>query len=443
MNTPIFDFVSKYSEAGFSRFHMPGHKGKGFLSEQYDITEIKGADSLFEANGIINESEKNVTKLFGTQKTLYSTQGSTLSIQTMLTLATSKVDKPIVVAVRNAHKAFINACVLLDITVEWVFPRYIDGNITSGEYTADDIEKSILNCERKPSAVYITSPDYLGRMADISSISKVCKKHGVTLLVDNAHGAYLNFLEDNLHPIALGADMCSDSAHKTLPVLTGGGYLHISKSADKSFAENAKTAMSLFASTSPSYLMLSSLDLCNKYLYENIRADLKNIIPYIDNLKKELSKSNFIVCESEPLKISLYTLNAGLYGYQVADILREKKIECEYADETHIVFMVSTMNTPDEIDNLKKELLSIKQPRIRLLPPEFSLEPPQKAMSIRKAGLSESEVIPTEQALGRICSKVVVACPPGVPVVVSGEIINENTIKILKKYSILTVNVVR
>ena len=133
-------------------------------------------------------------------------------------------------------------------------------------------------------------------MADISSISKVCK-HGVTLLVDNAHGAYLNH-EDNLHPIALGADMCSDSAHKTLPILTVEG-IFTSKSADKSFAENAKTAMSLFASTSPSYLMLSSLDLCNKYLYENIRADLKNIIPYIDNLKKELSKSNFIVCESE------------------------------------------------------------------------------------------------------------------------------------------------
>ena len=443
MNTPVFDFLQKYNKHEFSRFHMPGHKGKGNMCEKFDITEIKGADSLFEADGIIMESEKNASSLFGTKCTLYSTQGSTLAIQTMLTLATSKVDNPIVIAVRNAHKAFINACVLLDIDVKWVFPEYVDGSITSGIFTPDDIENAIKTCERKPSAVYITSPDYLGRMAYLKPISEICRKYDVPLLVDNAHGAYLNFLDENIHPMNSGADMCSDSAHKTLPVLTGGGYLHISEKSDKSFSENAKSAMSVFASTSPSYLTLASLDLCNKYLDEKIKDDLKAIIPHINELKKQVEKFNFINCSDEPLKVSLYTLNTGLHGYEIADMLRESKIECEYADETHIVFMISTMNTPEEIKKLKDALISIKQPRIRLEAVRFNLTPPEKAMSIRKAGLSASEEISVDDALGRICSKVVVACPPGIPVVVSGEVINSDVIKILKRYSILTINVVK
>lgn len=445
MNTPIYDFLKKYDNDNFLRLHMPGHKGKGFLNEQYDITEIKGADSLFEANGIINESEENASKLFNTEKTLYSTQGSTLAIQAMLTLATSKShdEKPLIIAVRNAHKAFINACILLDLDVKWIFPDYKEGSITSGQYSADEIEKSIITSDKKPSAVYITSPDYLGKMADVKAISSVCKKHKISLLVDNAHGAYLNFLKDNIHPINLGADMCCDSAHKTLPVLTGGAYLHISKSADKSFSKNAKSSMALFASTSPSYLALASLDLCNKYLEESIRKELEKLIPVINNLKRELKKFGLSVCDSEPLKISICTLNLGLYGYQFAEILRENKIECEYADDTHIVLMISTYNTIKEIEKLKKVLLGISKQQNPLDFPAFNFVLPKIKMSIRKAALSPSEEIETDKALGRICSKIVVACPPGIPVVVSGEVISENVIKILKRYSILSVNVVK
>lgn len=444
MNTPIFDFLNKYNNDSFLRFHMPGHKGKGFLNEKFDITEISGADSLFEASGIIKKSEENASKLFNTQKTLYSTQGSTLAIQTMLTLAVAgdKNEKPLVIAVRNAHKAYINACILLDVEVKWIFPTYKAGSITSGDFSAEDIENAIISSDKKPSAVYVTSPDYLGKIADISEISKVCKKYGITFLVDNAHGAYLNFLEENIHPINLGADMCCDSAHKTLPVLTGGGYLHISKNANKTFAENAKTVMSMFASTSPSYLILASLDLCNKYLDENIKSDLAKIIPSIEILKQELVRAGFEILETEPLKLSICTLNKGLYGYELAQLLRDNKIECEYSDDTHIVFMFSGKNSDEEIDILKKVLLGIKTAE-PLTYPVFNLLSPKIEISIKKAAFSESEEIKTDDALGRICSKVVVACPPGIPVVVSGEVINEDVIKILKRYSILTVNVVK
>lgn len=446
MNTPIYDFVSNYSKSGFTRLHMPGHKGTGILGEPLDITEIKGADSLFEANGIIAESEKNSSELFGTKKTLYSTQGSTLCIQTMLALATMgkhNDEKPLIVAARNAHMAFLNSCILLDIDVKWVYPDYCQGSIASGKYDENDIEKAINECDRKPCAVYITSPDYLGCMADIKAISKVCKDKNIALIVDNAHGAYLNFLNENLHPINLGADMCCDSAHKTLPALTSCAYLHISKNAPENYSLNAKSTMALFSSTSPSYLALCSLDLCNRYLSDEIKNDLIKIIPQIEKLKANLLALGFILCGDEKLKLTIYTIASGLYGYDVAEIMRENKIECEYADETHIVFMFSSKSTTEDINRLYNAFKGIKQPKTKINPPKFYLDNLKTAMSMRQAALSESEEIPTELSEGRICAKTKITCPPGIPVCISGEVISANTILILKRYSINFVNVLK
>lgn len=446
MNTPIYDFVSAYSNSGFTRLHMPGHKGKGILCEPLDITEIKGADSLFEADGIIAESEKNASEIFGTSKTLYSTGGSTLCIQTMLALATMgkhNCEKPLIVAVRNAHKAFLNSCILLDIDVKWVYPDYSDGSIVSGKYDEEDINQAIKSCDRKPCAVYVTSPDYLGYIADIKAISKVCKEKRIPLIVDNAHGAYLNFLKENIHPINQGADMCCDSAHKTLPALTSCAYLHISKNAPYEFSKNAKSAMALFASTSPSYLSLCSLDLCNKYLYNEMRKDLEIIIPQIERLKIKLSLLGFKVCGDEPLKLTIYTISKNLYGYDVAEILRENRIECEYADETHIVFMFSSKNTVYDVKKLYVAFKHIISPKVGIDANNFYIDKLPVAMSMRDAALSESEEIPTELSQGRICAKAKIACPPGIPVCVSGEVISANTIIILKKYSINSVNVIK
>ncbi len=446
MNTPIYDFVNKYSNSGTVRLHMPGHKGKGILNEELDITEIKGADSLFEADGIIAESEKNASLLFGSAKTLYSTQGSTLCIQTMLALATAGkhiTEKPIIIAVRNAHKAFLNSCILLDLDVRWVYPSYTQGSIASGEYSSADIKKAIDECDRKPAAVYLTSPDYLGSIADIKAIADVCHKADITFLVDNAHGAYLKFLNTDIHPITLGADMCCDSAHKTLPALTSAAYLHISQNAPERFSENAKQTMAIFSSTSPSYLTLTSLDLCNRYINDNIKKDLNTIIPEIDKLKAKLNDIGYTLCGDEPLKLTIYSVASGLYGYELADILRNSNIECEYADETHIVFMFSSKSTMDDILKLTNALSEIKQPKMRIEPPYLELSKNECVMSMREAGLSQSINISIDDAIGRVCAKAVITCPPGIPVCVSGEMITGDTVKILKRYGINTVNVVK
>ena len=441
MNTPIFDFVSEYAEKNYVRAHMPGHKGASDGNAisavyPYDITEIGGADSLFEANGIIAESEKNAAELFHTDGTFYSAGGSTLCIQSMLAMVCKSGDT--VVAARNSHKAFINTCILLGLDVEWVYPEFENGSVIAGKITAEAVESVLVNVE-EAACVYITSPDYLGNIADIKAIAEVCHSYGVPLLVDNAHGAHLAFLEPSQHPIALGADICCDSAHKTLPVLTGGAYLH---TASHKYTVKAKEAMSLFGSSSPSYLILQSLDLCNKYLAEGFRDDLKRTVQQIAELKKALS-GRFHICPSEPLKLTVYACPCGRRGVDAAEYLRERNIECEYADETHVMMMFSPSNPESDYKRVYDALMAMPSPKIRLMPPQFRLVPPVRVMSPREAYFAPSETVSVDECCGRICSKAKTVCPPCVPVAVGGEVFDVDSVKILKMYSISEVNVLK
>ena len=326
MNTPIYDFVQNYIKSNTARLHMPGHKGVSFLGpEAFDITEIKGADELYAPSGIIRESEENATHLFDTSKTLYSAGGSSQSINAMLYLAYLKADKtnrPFVLAGRNAHKSFIYALAKLDCDVKWLYPENSD-SICSCIVTAEMLENKLQNLSYKPFAVYITSPDYLGRMSDIESLAKVCKAYDIPLLADNAHGSYLKFCKTDMHPISLGADMCCDSAHKTLPVLTGGGYLHIAKDDKYGFSQNAVNAMAIFGSTSPSYLILQSLDLCNRYIDEKIRDDIDVCAENVAELKTFINSNGFDVISDESLKLTVDFRGANM---DFKCILRENGI---------------------------------------------------------------------------------------------------------------------
>ena len=230
------------------RFHMPGHKGESALGfEAFDLTEIEGADDLYAAHGIIAKSEENATALFGTAHTFYSTEGATHAIKAMLALATAGVEQPRILAARNAHKAFLYGCGLLDIDVAWLYDTDTT-HLCRCTITPEMLQKALDGAENTYVAVYVTSPDYLGNVQDIEALATVCHAHNIPLLVDNAHGAYLAFCSPSRHPIALGADLCADSAHKTLPVLTGGAYLHIAPRAAR-FAHEARRALSLFGSS--------------------------------------------------------------------------------------------------------------------------------------------------------------------------------------------------
>lgn len=446
MKTPVFDFVKAYSDGSISRFHMPGHKGAPVLGcEPFDITEIKGADELYRPEGIILESEKNAAELFGTARTVYSAGGSSQSINAMLAMAMQgaghTADRPIVLAGRNAHKAFIYAAAKLDFDIEWLYSQE-DSNLCSCRISAELLEKKLSELDRTPFAVYITSPDYIGGMSDIQGLSKVLKKRNIPLLVDNAHGAYLAFLPKNLHPIALGADMCCDSAHKTLPVLTGGGYLHIAKDDRYKFSENAVKTMEIFGSTSPSYLILQSLDLCNKYIAERIFSDLEICVKKASEIKKSLNTLGIKDISDEPLKISADFSCFSIEGKELSDCFRKNGIEFEYSDGKCVVFMITPQNSRKDFERLKLAFASVPlnrtESRFKIKLPTVS----ERAMTVREAVFAPCKEVDADEALGKICASPCISCPPAVPIAVSGEIITKEHIELLKHFGIKKVQVV-
>ena len=430
MNSYIYDFLKNYAESDMLRCHMPGHKGRGAkLPYNLDITEIKGADSLFEADGIILKSEENISSLYNTSASFYSASGSSLCIQAML--LAMKLEKRKIIAVRNVHRAFINAVALLLLDVEWILPDYKTG-ILSGEINHDEDEEILR--KNGNACLYVTSPDYTGRMADISGLSEICRKYDAPLLVDNAHGAHLEFFDKSLHPISLGADICCDSAHKMLPALTGAAILHTSQ---KKYAEILRHCMSIFASTSPSYLILSSLDLCSIYINESIRNDISENLKYITDFREKFGQRLYFT-DGEPFHITINTAKSFINGSEFSELLRINGVECEYADDNIVILLMSPMNRPDDYrrlsDAFEKSLKVVERKYVPFKP--FLKKLPEKVLSIAEAAFSHSIEMPVEMAEGRICASIKVPCPPAVPVAVSGEIISRECMEIFQSYGI-------
>lgn len=441
MKTPIDDFVSRYADGDTVRLHMPGHKGKIFTgAERFDITEICGADELYEADGIIAESERNASLLFSSGKTLYSTEGSSQCIRAMVYLATLEKrssDRPYILAGRNAHRTFLHALALCDADVRWLMPEKTT-SLCHCDITSRDVRNALETADRLPSAVYVTSPDYLGNMLDIRSIADVCHLFDIPLIVDNAHGAYLKFLPKSLHPLECGADMCCDSAHKTFPVLTGGAYLHISRDAPQ-FFENAKNAMALFGSTSPSYLILRSLDLCNAFLADIYPEKLEKTVRSLDAIKNKLMRNGWRISGDEPMKLTVMSPD-DKDGMQLAGMLRDNGIECEYADGECVVLMPSSETSEAELERVVAAFGTNTTPYTRFN--TFEYDCPPSGMTVREAVFSPCETICADEAVGRICASPVVSCPPAIPVVVSGEIITKQAVNVFRHYGITHISVV-
>lgn len=465
MRTPVADFIDSYIAGDGVRAHMPGHKGAGPLGvEVRDITEIAGADVLSESVGILGESQQNACALFGTGATLYSTEGSSLAVKAMLysvmmhwkhCVKEMEYSRPFILAARNVHRAMLDGCALLDLDLEFIRSGQAHG-LCSALVTAQEVEQSLKACEKLPAAVYLTSPDYLGVQSEIAAIAEVCHKYGTLLAVDNAHGAYLAFLEASKHPIHLGADICCDSAHKTLPVLTGGAYLHLHENIVSEILDSARKGLTMFGSTSPSYLIMQSLDLCNVYLEQKFRRELAECVEKVRQFKKAAGDRGLHIMEGEPLKIVIDTGASGYDGEEIAGELREfvycigerKRfgIECEFADHHTVVFMMSPQNGPEDWQMLYRWL-----DRTRLLKPGKAFAPAKtlgeehavRRMTIREAVFAESEIIPVREAEGRILAQETVSCPPAIPIAVSGEEIDRNMIRVFEEYGIRDVSVVK
>ncbi|MFV0315016.1 MAG: hypothetical protein ACK5I7_07935 [Anaerotignum sp.] len=448
METPIYDFIKEYEKKAVVRLHMPGHKGTTFLGcEGLDITEIDGADDLYHPQGIIAKSEQNATNLFGSRKTFYATGGSSQCILAMVYLAMiygkKKEQDAKILAGRNAHKAFLHSCALLDLAVCWVYPKE-KTSLCACSILPEELERTLRSMEDGdglPFAVFITSPDYLGNMADIKGLSAVCKNYGIPLLVDNAHGAYLHFLPKSIHPLDLGADLCCDSAHKTLPVLTGGAYLHIGKNAVAPFEEYGKSALGLFGSSSPSYLTLQSLDLCNRVLADGYEQKLELCQKKIEKLRLALAQKGYPAWQFEPLKLMIEAGKIGMSGDEMAELLRKNGIEVEFSDDWHLVMMFTPQTKDCDFDKVYDALPFMTD---RQEKEEKAIVPTkgEQVISIREAMFAKRRRVCVEESLGQICAMPAVSCPPAIPIAISGERITEQMVALFVRYGIEEVDVV-
>ena len=441
--TPLFDAAARYAAADGARFHTPGHSGRAdFLRSidllRFDLTEIEGLDSLYEAAGPIDAAERLAAELYGVRRTLFSAGGCTLAIQTMLALAARGGE---IVAGRNLHRAAVNACALLDITPRWVYPDAQTGVIEPGEL------ERVLNAHPGARAAYVTSPDYYGRLCDIAALSAVCRAHGVPLLVDNAHGAHLKFVPGDLHPAHLGAAMTACSAHKTLPVLTGGAFLHI---ADARYAQDAKAAMAVFGSTSPSYLTLASLDLARAWLARHGAQAFAQLARQTQELRAFAAENGVRTLSGrvDPVRLTLDLAGSGLSGKEAACALRETGCEPEYADSGYAVLILTPFHTQADFARLRDALRRIgacsREARdtsgglYRLL-----CAPRPVRVPLRDALFAPRETVPADRAAGRVAAQAVCPCPPGIPAVIPGEEIDACAVELLNFYGIRQVDVVK
>lgn len=446
MSESLYEKLLEYNKLNRISFHTPGHKRKKLLVDEdlysLDLTELPSTDSLYDAKDIILDAERKMSSLFNTKRTCYSTGGCTLCIQSMI-LSATKIKKKIILG-RTIHKSAINTIALLGLDPYFVMPRNDSGKHLPGRIHPDDIAEA-LEKNNDAGAVYITSPDYFGVMSDIKEISKECKKRGVPLIVDNAHGSHLKFLREDVHPISLGATMSADSIHKTLPVLTSGALLQIG---DENYCDDIKSIMSVFGSTSPSYPVMASIDLCREWLENKGKKEYRTLQSAVEELKKKFLDLGIQmpIGMCDPIRLSLCTESVGINGLIAADFLREQGIEPEYANDCYVVFIITPMNSESELNILYNVILKLLSSNDRNFKVQKNISRlnflPESCISPRDALFSQKRTVNVISALNQICAETVSPCPPGIPIVMPGERITLDVIELLSLHGISKIRVV-
>lgn len=450
---PIIKGLEFYKNQNNAAFHMPGHKqNRANMSEleflkhnlyRYDVTEVPGTDDLFHPEEMIRESLKLLAQAMGASRSYMLVNGSTCGIYAMIMGLLNKKDK--IIVQRNCHKSVHTAIYLGDLESVYVYPKVVEGFNIPSNVSAAEIKRAI-EANGDAKAVMITSPTYYGACADIRSIAKLCKEKDILLLVDEAHGAHFNF--SSLLPecaINLGADIAVTSFHKTLPALTQTAVLNVSSSLSKEQIEKIESKLEMFESSSPSYILLASIDMARYIMQEKGEKLIEGLFTNINYVKNALKNNRNIKILDETYLINerhdftRIVISTVLKGNDLSTILRNKyKIQVEMADFNNIVLIGSVSDTIEMYErlvNALKDIFKGAKPEINQNKAIASMEMPKPKMvfSWHEAEQHQRELIDISKSEGRISTECLIPYPPGIPLILPGEEINQEIISFIEK----------
>lgn len=415
-----------YLKENYYPFHMPGSKRTNMLRNDLpygrDLTEIDGFDNLNDPKDIFVSMENRLSKIYDVNKTIISTNGSTSGLLSVIRALT--YDNQNILIERSSHKAVYNACELNKLDVS-----YID--IITNEISAivdinyDDFEKKISS--KNFSCVVITSPSYEGYILDLDKIYKLCNKHSTKLVVDMAHGSH--FPLTDCYNISF--DVAITSFHKNLSALTPAAAVLVN---DLDIYDEVKRNMAIFQTSSPSYVILQSIDeMIEKFstfnkLYENLMNNLLYLY------SQDFKNLQVVDCDSkDSTKILVSTNNTNISGRELARKLKEEKIEIEMTYPNYVLLISTIFDRKDGFDKLIKALYKIDKSITKLSnKSNFTFKIPRKSMEIYECIHSNKKIYKLYDSIGKICGDFIYAYPPGIPMLVPGELIDEDIIKNIK-----------
>lgn len=451
MNLPIIDYLIKLDESKVTSFHVPGHKnGKIYPMYKYgeffsklghiDTTEIIGTDNLHNPTGIIKDSQEIAKEVFGSKETFFLINGSTSGVYSMIMATTSPGDK--IIVNRNCHQSVIHGCILAELRPVYVYPEIDYARGIPLGVSPEEVEKLIRqNMDAK--AVLITYPTYEGVASDLKKIADIVHKYDKILLVDEAHGSHLG-LSEILPKTALqcGADIVVQSTHKTLPALTQSSMLHVQ--GNRIDMDKLKFMLRVHQSSSPSYILMGSLEFAVMLYKQYGQALMGDLLSSIEQFKRELGhiKSIELLTYNSKIHSNNYTIDpTKLYissrnrfsGVWLETYLREKfNIQMELSNLNGVLGVTTIANDQDDFDNLLRALYSLdnldvdssnKLDRVSIYPPVEQRCTPREGLYRQKKSVE------LKNSVGLVSGEFVIPYPPGIPLVVPGEVISKEIIQ--------------
>lgn len=478
MKRNLFEELKTYGESDFYPFHMPGHKrnpDSGFLPEMYkiDITEIDGFDNLHHAEGIIKNAQEKAASLYHSKETFYLINGSTVGILTSIA-ALSDRGKKLIMA-RNCHKAVYHGAFLNQLETEYIYPKMIEEFGISDGITAQQVEDKIQEIILREgisdeqagkliAGIVVTSPTYDGILSDVRGIVKIAHSYGIPVIVDQAHGAHFGFhsaFPENA--VSDGADLVIHSTHKTLPAPTQTALLHYNSLLVS--LETVKKYLRIYQSSSPSYVLMAGIDSCMDFVKREGQERLEQLLisrKELSERSKELKKIKiypsmlerginghdiskiFFQGTEEPGRLLISVRGSGFTGQQLYDVLRETyHLQMEMCASDYVIAILSMMDRKEGFDRLWKALSetdklltntekNTKEEKTQF--PEYCHFQPDAVLKISDAYMAEEESVPLREAKGRIVSEFVNLYPPGIPLLVPGEKVDEKIIPMIEAY---------